>query len=122
MTPDKIADAIGRIGTLAHIWVEGDHGLWRVTIIWGGAGSFVGEGTSEVDAYRNVLDKIIRQEANNPGLHNLAAAVTPGILGLPTECHRCPTMQTWIQSRQTMPVLPDDPIVSGPVMFEPSSG
>ena len=103
MTPDKVADAVERVGTLAHIWVEGDHGRWKITIGWGGAGMFIGEGASEVEAYRAVLDKIIKQEASMPGLHNLAAAVTPGVLGLPVECHRCPVMKEWEASRQLMP-------------------
>jgi hypothetical protein len=100
MTPDKIADAIHRIGNMAHIWVEGDHGKWKVTVNWGGAGSFIGEGQTEAEAYRSALDKIIRQESQTPGLHNLAAAVTPGVLGLPAECHRCQTMKTWISDRE----------------------
>lgn len=101
MTPDKLADAVERIGTLAHIWVEGDHGKWRVTIGWGGAETFVGEGNTEADAYRAVLDKIIRQEATTPGLHNLAAAVTPGALGLPSECRNCERMRYWEIERTT---------------------
>ena len=101
MTPDKIADAVERIGKLAHIWVEGDHGKWKVSIAWGGAGVFVGEGDTEAKAYRSVLDKIIRQEAEMPGLHNLAAAVTPGILGLPSECHSCPVMTAWVNGRDS---------------------
>ena len=99
MTPDKTADAIGRLGSLAHIWVEGDHGQWQFTIVWGGVGAFRGKGETLEAAYRNVLAAIIEGGRTQPGLHDLAASVTPGILGLPAECHGCRTMEDWLRER-----------------------
>jgi len=103
MAPDKFADAIQRLGTLAHVWLEGDHGTWTITIGWGAAGVFRGRSTVIDDAYRLALDQIIRKTVESPGLHNLAAAVTPGILGLPAACQQCPTMEVWLRERQLLP-------------------
>ena len=99
MTPDKTADAIDRLGTVAHVWVEGDHGVWMTTLVWGGAGAFKGRGNSLETAYRNMLQAIIAAGRMQPGLHDLAASVTPGILGLPAECHGCRTMERWLKER-----------------------
>jgi len=99
MTPDKIADAIERIGTRAHIVVEGNHGQWNVAIIWGGAGAFQGCGATIEVAYRMAYDKAIHAMQANPGLHNLIATAAVGVLGLPATCHGCDEWQRWEAGR-----------------------
>jgi hypothetical protein len=108
-SPDKTADGIERIGMLAHVWVEGDHGRWKVTVGWGGAGTFQGEGESLLCAYRAALNKMARERTGHPGLHNLAAAVTPGMLGLPAECHDCEKWRRWQIGRTTTDWLKKTP-------------
>jgi len=99
MTPDQIADGISRIGKLAHIWVEADHGKWSVKIAWGAAGVFLGHGETLSEAYRSALNAIVRTKQRYPGLHDLAASVTPGILGLPAKCRTCSTMKEWVEGQ-----------------------
>ena len=99
MTPDKIADSVERLGELSHLWIEADHGRWTVTLVWGGSGAFIGRGDSLTAAYRSVLDAIIIAGHSAPGLHDLAARVSPGIVGLPVECHACPVMERWTADR-----------------------
>jgi hypothetical protein len=99
VTPDQIADGLSRLGRLAHVWVEGDHGSWCVKIGWGAAGIFVGRGETVSEAYRAALDAIVRTKQAYPGLHDLAASVTPGILGLPAKCRACQTMKEWVEGQ-----------------------
>lgn len=99
MTPDQIADGLTRLGKLAHVWVEADHGNWQVQIGWGAAGIFVGHGETMSEAYRAALDAIVRTKQTYPGLHDLAASVTPGILGLPAKCRACETMRGWVEGQ-----------------------
>ena len=99
MTPDQIADGLTRLGKLAHVWVEADHGNWQVRIGWGAAGIFAGRGETMSEAYRAALDAIVRTKQTYPGLHDLAASVTPGILGLPAKCRACQTMKEWVEGQ-----------------------
>jgi hypothetical protein len=76
-----VSESIQRLGELSHVIVDGNHGHWRVTILWGGAGPFTGNGEQLDRAYRNALDELIISGHSTPGIHNLAAQVTPGQFG-----------------------------------------
>ena len=71
--------AIEHAGTIAKMIVEGDHGSWTVTIIWGGYDPFRGQGKTLADAYQGAINEIIlRANDHNPGIHALGTELTPG--------------------------------------------
>jgi hypothetical protein len=76
-----VSESIQRLGELSHVVVDGFHGQWTVTILWGGAGPFTGLGETLDRAYRNALDTLIISGYSTPGIHDLAAQVTPGQFG-----------------------------------------
>ncbi len=74
-----IERAINHVGELSHVVINGDHGVFNVTILWGGSGPFRGIGPDLATAYRAALDSIIVTGHSTPGLHELAAQITPGV-------------------------------------------
>jgi hypothetical protein len=75
----QASQAIQRLGDLSHVVIDGNHGSWTVTVLWGGFGPYVGNGDCLDCAYRSALDKLIVSGHSVPGIHDLAAQVTPGL-------------------------------------------
>jgi hypothetical protein len=75
----EVSKSIQRLGELSHVIVDGNHGRWTVTVLWGGAGPFTGDGETLDEAYRHALDVLILSGHTTPGIHDLAAQITPGV-------------------------------------------
>jgi hypothetical protein len=75
----EVSKSIQHLGDLSHVVVDGNHGRWTVTILWGGAAPFVGTGEQLDCAYRHALDMLIISGHSTPGIHDLAAQITPGV-------------------------------------------
>ena len=76
-----LSQSIEHLGDLSHVVIDGNHGHWTVTVLWGGAGPFVGAGEHLGTAYRAALDTLIISGHSTPGIHELASQVTPGMFG-----------------------------------------
>ena len=72
--------ALERAGEISKVIVEGDHGAWTVTIIWGGYDPFRGQGLTLGDAYRKAINAIVMRanEHKQPGVHDLGRELMLG--------------------------------------------
>ena len=70
-----LLDSLQRLCSLSHVVIDGDHGKWTVTVLWGGAGPFIGEAETLAQAYRAALDRLIISGHSVPFVHELVSQV-----------------------------------------------